>query len=312
MCALKSDGTVNCWGRGSRGQLGDGTNASKNYPVEVISGQDSADSLSSIVQLSSGNFFTCALKSDGTVNCWGSSYVGQLGDGTFTSKNYPVGVISGQGSSDPLRDIVQVSLGSEHACALKSDGTVNCWGYGDNGRLGDGTVVGKTYPVEVISGQGSSDPLSSIVQVSSGAQHTCALKSDGTVSCWGGGSSGELGDGTSTGKYYPVRVISGQNSSHPLRDIVQISLGGSHTCALKSDGTVSCWGDGSSGELGDGTNTNKNYPVGVISEQGSSNPLRDIVQVSSGAQHTCALKSDGTVSCWGNGAWTIGRWYKYR
>ena len=300
-CALKSDGTVSCWGHGGDGQLGNGSNAGKNHPVRVISGQGSSDPLSSIVQVNSGSYYNCALKSDGTVNCWGSSYDGQLGDGTYTSKNYPVRVISGQGSSDPLSSIVQLGSGAGHICALKSDGTVNCWGNGDDGRLGDGTVDGKTYPVGVISGQDSSNPLNSIVQVSSGSAHTCALKSDGTVNCWGSGSYGQLGDGTVVGKTYPVVVISGQGSSNPLRDIVQVSSGAAHTCALKSDGTVNCWGNGNLGRLGDGTSTSKNYPVEVISGQDSSHPLRDIVQVSSGANYTCALKSDGTVSCWGNG-----------
>ena len=136
--------------------------------------------------------------------------------------------------------------------------------------------------MEVISGQGSSNPLSSIIQVSSGGFHNCALKSDGTVNCWGNGENGELGDGTNTPKNYPVEVISGQNSSDPLSSIVQVSSGGSHTCALKSDGTVNCWGDGDSGRLGNGTSTSTNYPVGVISGQDSSDPLSSIVQVSSG------------------------------
>ena len=301
MCALKSDGIVNCWGDGLSGQLGNGSNVSKNYPVEVISGQGSSDPLSSIVQVSSGGAHTCALKSDGTVNCWGNGNNG-LGDGTFTSKNYPVRVISGQHSSHPLSSIVQVSSGFDHTCALKSDGTVNCWGNGESGQLGNGSKAFKTYPVRVISGQDSSHPLSSIVQVSSGLYHTCALKSDGTVNCWGNGESGQLGDGSNTDdKTYPVEVISGQDSSHPLRDIVQVSSGEHHACALKSDGTVNCWGKGGSGQLGDGTNTSKNYPVGVVSGPGNSDLLDGIVQVISGLRHTCALKSDGTVNCWGRG-----------
>ena len=300
-CALKSDGTVSCWGRGSSGQLGNGLNVNKNYPVGVISGQGSSNPLKDIVQVSSGSYYTCALKSDGTVNCWGNGLHGQLGDGANGDKNYPVGVISGQGSSDPLSSIVQVGSGADYNCVLKSDGTVNCWGDGSNGQLGNGLNVNKNYPVGVISGQGSSNPLKDIVQVSSGSYHNCVLKSDGTVNCWGYGGNGQLGNGLNVNKNYPVGVISGQGSSHPLRDIVQVSSGVAHICALKSDGTVSCWGDGAHGRLGDGTGVSKNYPVGVISGQGSSHPLRDIVQVSSGADYTCALKSDGTVNCWGYG-----------
>ena len=305
-CALKSNGTVNCWGYGSNGQLGDGTDgtsASKNYPVGVISGQDSSDLLGSIIQVSSGSYHTCALKSERSVSCWGYGSHGRLGvgDSTGASKSYPVGVISGPGNTDPLSDIIQVSSGDSHTCALKSNGTVSCWGRGNYGQLGDGTNVNKSYPVGVISGPSSTDPLNDIVQVSSGGSHTCALKSNGIVSCWGRGGDGQLGDGTNVNKNYPVGVISGQGHSSLLNGIVQIDLGGSHTCALKLDGTMSCWGNGNYGRLGDGTSASKNYPVGVISEQNSSNPLSGIVQVSLGEQHTCALKLNGTVSCWGRG-----------
>ena len=300
-CALKSDSTVSCWGAGGNGRLGDGATTNRNYPVGVISGQGSSDLLSGIVQVSLGSQHTCALKSDNTVSCWGSGTYGRLGDGTSDDRNYPVGVIAGQGSSDFLRGIVQVSSGGQNTCALKSDNTVSCWGAGGNGRLGDGTNVSKSYPVRVISGQGSSDLLSSIIQVSLGGQHTCALKSDGMVSCWGSGAYGQLGDGTAANRNYPVGVIAGQGSSDLLSGIVLISSGGQHTCALKSDSTVSCWGSGTYGRLGDGISDDRNYPVGVIAGQGSSDLLSGIVQVSSGQSHTCALKSDGTVSCWGAG-----------
>ena len=281
-CTLKSDGGVSCWGQGTHEQLGDGTSASKSYPVKVISEQGSSDPLSDIIQVSSGIYHTCALKSNGTMSCWGDGAEGQLGDGTNVGKNYPVGVVSGQGSSDLLSGIIQVSSGASHTCALKSNGTVNCWGDGLHGQLGDGTNADKNYPVGVISGPGSTDPLSDIIQVSSGSYHTCALKSNGTVNCWGFGGNGRLGDSTNANRNYPVGVISGQGHSSLLSGIVQIALGGYHTCALKSDGTVSCWGYGPDGQLGHGKNFNSWYPVGVILEQGSSDPLSDIIQVSFG------------------------------
>ena len=204
------------------------------------------------------------------MSCWGYGGNGRLGDGTNVSKNYPVGVISGQGSSDPLSDIIQISSGGRHTCALKSNGTMSCWGSGGYGRLGDGTIVEKNYPVEVISGQGSSNPLRDIVQVSSGEQHTCALKSNGTVSCWGSGGNGQLGDGTNVKKNYPVGVISGEGASTLLGNVIQIGENQSHTCVQVLTGELKCWGQGFHGELGNGGDSDKNYPVTVVVDGSTS------------------------------------------
>ena len=92
--------------------------------------------------ISAGGYHTCALKSNGTVWCWGNNYYGQLGDGTYVDKNIPVQVLN-------LTNVIQISAGEDHTCALKSDGTVWCWGRNDEGQLGDGTNVSKNIPVQV-------------------------------------------------------------------------------------------------------------------------------------------------------------------
>jgi len=264
-CALKSDGTVWCWGDNEYGELGDGTTTERHTPVQV-------SGLTNVVAVAPGSVHTCALKSDGTVWCWGDNYYGQLGDGTTTERHTPVQV-SG------LTNVVAVTVGSLHTCALKSDGTVWCWGFNGAGELGDGTTTDRHTPVQV-SG------LTNVVAVTVGFVHTCALKSDGTVWCWGYNHHGELGDGTTTDRHTPVQVSG-------LTNVVAVEAGGGHSCALKSDGTVWCWGDNYYGQLGDGTTTDRHTPVQVSG-------LTNVVAVTAGSEHSCALKSDGTVWCWGD------------
>ncbi|MCX6377947.1 MAG: hypothetical protein NT023_00490 [Armatimonadetes bacterium] len=117
------------------------------------------------------------------IYAWGFNGAGQLGNGTGTdTESTPV-------QTSNLTDVLQVSGGTFHSLALKSDGTVWAWGLNDNGRLGDGTATGRNTPVQISN-------LTGMAQVSAGNRHSLALKSDGTVWAWGGNSSGQLGDGT--------------------------------------------------------------------------------------------------------------------
>jgi len=207
--------------------------------------------------------------------CWGHNQYGQLGDGTTTHRLTPVQVQN-------LSDVVQVTEGFYHTCALKEDGTVWCWGRNSEGQLGDGTTTNRLTPVQV-------NNLSGVVQITAGDLHTCAVKQDGTVWCWGYNRYGQLGDGTTTNRLTPVQVKN-------LSNVVQIAAGHLHTCALKQDGTVWCWGNNSDGQLGDGTTTNRYTPVQVQN-------LTGVVQVAAGYVHTCALKQDSTIWCWGNNSY---------
>ena len=306
-CALAARGTVQCWGAGDSGQVGDGNDGDgfRERPVTVVAGEGSTDPLRAIVQITVGESNVCALTVQGNVLCWGSGLNGILGNGDSSGedKHYPLAVVEGAGSTEPLGDIVQVDLGDQHACAVSFEGIVQCWGAAISGQLGnnDPDLVSSSYPVTVVAGDGSSDPLRDIVQVSGGETHTCALTSTGRVWCWGTGTSGQLGQGSATSTNYPVAVVSGSGSTNPLTGIIQISAGGYHTCALKSSGGVVCWGSEGLGLLGNGNNssTKRPYPVAVVETEGSSNALANIVQIDVGNAHTCALRSTGGVACWG-------------
>ena len=163
-------------------------------------------------------------------------------------------------------EVVQVSAGYGHSCARKSDSTVWCWGGDFWGQLGDGTRGDsdgrRMTPVQVIDGGG---PLSSVKSVSAGAQHTCALKTDGSVWCWGATWSGRLGDGTRGDsdevRLAPVRVRRG---SGYLTSVKSLSSGGVHTCAVRTDGSAWCWGYNEHGQIGNGTDEYPMTPVQVL------------------------------------------------
>jgi len=247
-CAILDDGTVSCWGNNGDGQLGDGPTTNRSTPTQT----SSLGTGRTAVAISSGGFHTCALLDDASVSCWGYNGDGQLGDGTNTDRSTPAQTSSlGTG-----RTAVAISSGDRYTCAILDDGSVSCWGY-NWGNIGDGTTIQRNTPTQTSSlGTGRT-----AVAITSADMHTCALLDDGSVSCWGRNWGGRLGDGTTTDRYTPAPTSSlGTN-----RTAVALSSGGGHNCALLDNGTVSCWGRNLSGELGDGTQINRNTPTPTAS-----------------------------------------------
>jgi len=264
-CAVLSDGTVQCWGSNSKGQLGNGTNTDSNIPVGV-SRITTATAIAA-----AGDGQTCAVLSDGTVNCWGDNGYGELGNGTFTGSNIPVPV-------NGISTATEIAMGSSLTCALLSDGTVKCWGYNFYGELGNGTTTNSNSPVGVIG-------ISSPIALAGGAYHTCAVLSGGTVYCWGDNSNGQLGNGTNTDSTTPVLAATSGFKA--------IAAGDYHTCALSSTGHVWCWGLNDNGQLGNGTTTDSNTPVQL------GFPISTATAIAAGGNTTCAVLHTGEVYCWG-------------
>jgi alpha-tubulin suppressor-like RCC1 family protein len=220
-----------------------------------------------------------ALRADGTVATWGMNAYGQLGDGTTTYRLTPVNVTGG------LDDVIAIAAGYRHSVALKVDGTVWSWGDNGGGILGAGIADAyRTSPVQVVT---SSGPLTGITAISAGLFHTMALKSDGTVWVWGQSNYGALGQGNLNTQTRAVQVPG-------LTGITAIVAGGWYSLALQTNGSTSgnVWGFGlnDSGQLLDGTTTNRLSPV-----LGSA----QITLMGAGAQHTVVRKVDGTI--WGAG-----------
>ncbi len=136
--------------------------------------------------------------------------------------------------------MVEVAAGLVHTCAVRSDGTVWCWGRNDKGQLGDATTTDATSPVQV-TGPGGTGTLTGIASITAGAEFTCATGTDTTVRCWGENSDGQLGDGTSTDATSPVQVT-GPGGTGTLTGATEAAAGEAFTCAIRTDTTAWCWG----------------------------------------------------------------------
>ena len=291
-CARMTDGgTVWCWGKNDDGQTGNGTfttNCGKNCPaVQVLTGKGSGP-LTGATKLAAGFNHTCALK-DGALQCWGLNLAGQLGDGT-TNPSAVALVVNQSPGGGALGVLAEAAAGMSHTCARMDDGNVYCWGDNLSGQLGNGSAgeaAGAQWPTAVhLEKKGVG-----IVQVAAGEDHTCARKDNGPLYCWGEDKYGQVGDNSTDAKPTPTSVLSFSGS-------VFLSTGEDGTCAVKGDGSLWCWGNNGNGQLGDGTVENqRNVPTAVLDADGQ--PLSQVTQVGMGESHTCALKNDGTVWCWG-------------
>jgi alpha-tubulin suppressor-like RCC1 family protein len=210
------------------------------------------------------------------VYTWGLNSQGQLGTNTITCRSSP-GTVAGT-----IITWCGVSIGSNHTAAVKTDGTAWSWGYNGQGQLGDGTVTLKSAPGQVAGLN------SNWCQISAGGFNTAAVKTDGTAWTWGINTSGQLGDGTITGRSSPGTTAGGGTSW------CEISAGGGHTAAVKTDGTAWTWGVNTWGQLGNNSTTARCSPVTTV---GGGTTW---CQISAGACHTAAIKTDGTAWAWGD------------
>ena len=152
--------------------------------------------MADVEAVTTGDYHTCAMKSDGTAWCWGWNAAGNLGNGTTEDSSVPVQV-SG------VTDAEEIGAGNLFSCCRLGDGTAWCWGFNYEGALGDGTTEDRHTPVPVIG-------LDDVVQLSVGGMghSACALVGDGTAWCWGDNVFSQLGDGTTTNSATPVQVLS--------------------------------------------------------------------------------------------------------
>lgn len=333
-CALTAAGGVKCWGLGHRGQLGAEeigscvdpfgrpTGSCNATPVDVVGLE------SGVVAVIAGYNHTCAITAEGGLKCWGWNAMGQLGDGTTTTRWTPVDVcevydhLAGQ-CLQPLSDVSAVAGGYEHTCALTDDGGLKCWGSNIYGGLGaeanescDDPFLGfpiacSTSPLDVVGLE------SGVAAVTAAAVHTCALSNAGGAKCWGLNDRAQLGTETDEFCLDPVFQEPSACSTVPLdvlglaSGVAAVAAGGHHTCALTSDGGLKCWGLNFHGELGDGTPSERpetlivrTTPVDVcrvyddVAEE-CLRPLSGVAAVDAGGNYTCAVTRVGSLKCWG-------------
>ena len=305
-CALLATSIV-CWGGNTSGQLGDSSaGASSARPVTVQAA--SGVSLSGVRAIDAGKSFTCAVLSDQSVACWGDDQYGQLGRGTSGSGSvgYTAARVLGiAGIEATLTGVERVSSGMAHACALLGSGAVRCWGYNARGQVGNGAKgpAPVSQPVAVRNGLNSGDLVAAAV--TAGGSFSCVRFSGGEASCWGDNSSGQLGTDTA-GEAMSLPVVVGGGGFSTLRGVSQIEAGlGAHVCARLSSGQGACWGGNYWGQLGNGASGStaaSMRPVGVlqVGEQPGGARMTDITAFSLGPNHSCALRSDASIACWGS------------
>jgi len=286
-CAILDNGSVSCWGWNNYGQLGDGTSGSaadKYTPTQT----SSLGANRTAVAISSGTYHTCVILDNGDVSCWGLGTYGRLGNGGTSNQNTPT-LTSSLGAG---RTAVALSSGYYHTCAILDNGAVSCWGANWFGLLGNGGSSQQNSPT-LTSSLGANRTAVAISTGSSIGFHTCAILDNGDVSCWGRNSNGQLGNGGTSEKTTPTLT----NGLGTGRTAIDISSGYTHTCAILDNGSVSCWGQGINGKLGNGTTSNQFSPT-LTSGLGAN---RTAVAISSGGQHTCAILDNGKGVCWGQG-----------
>ena len=259
-CVVRLNGKAACLGLGVFGALGNGRptlQAGPELPVQGLT--DATD-----VQL--GELFSCALRANKQINCWGVGPFGPDATSYMHQTSVPASV-------PDANDVESFGVGGSHGCAVITGGSVKCLGDGDDGRLGNGSD-GDSFLAAV-----NVDGITDAAAVAAGRQHSCALLTGGTVKCWGDNWSGQLGDGTNDASSTP-KAVSG------LTDVSAVAAGGDTTCAIE-DGGVWCWG-----ELNDSNNTRSNEPEAVAG-------ISTATKVAVGRSHACAVLADETAVCWG-------------
>ncbi len=201
-----------------------------------------------------------------------------------------------------LTGISQVSAGAFHTCAVTVGGSVYCWGDNTYGQLGNNSIKNSTTPVKVINGNNVFDDFPAVKNISLGMYHTCAVTKSEDLYCWGRNDYYQLGSGDNNNKLYPTKVI-GENGDSFL-NILSVSAGDNHTCAITKDGNLYCFGKNDYYQLGTGDDYEYSYPTRVIDN--TNEYLSNIIQVSLGESYTCAVNSLGELYCWGKKRfWTI-------
>ena len=198
--------------------------------------------------------------------------------------------------ADSLLHGTQVAVGEDHTCAILTDATVACWGNNSDGQLGNNSVPHTAVPVAVYLPGSSRHKLSNIIDIAASGYFTCALQNTGAVYCWGKNAYGSLGNGTTDATPFPTML------SIP-EPVLAITAGAYHACALldNADHSALCWGNNSSGQIGDNSTTTRLLPVDVMVAKGAGTALlTGISQISAGGNHTCVSFEDSGAMCWGS------------
>lgn len=265
---VRADGTVWAWGRDDYGQLGDGSSGDNRTTPAMVT------NLSGVVGVAAGNYFSLAMRDDGTLWAWGQNSSGQLGAGTNTSLPVPVAVAG-------VSNAIGIAAGRDHALAALADGSVVAWGENGEGQLGDGSRTDRFTPVTVPG-------LSNVVGVGAGIYQSFAVDASGRLWAWGDGTYGALGVGDTTDRLSPTAVPGMTNVATVASTLGNFGL------AIDSWGNLWGWGKNNAYQLGDGTQVDRYSPIPV-------GPLEGVSWTSGGGSTGYAIREDGRGWAWGGG-----------
>lgn len=312
-CSVKNDGSVYCWGDNKNAALGTDAAALPTPKAQRVA------NVSGAIAVRPNAYFSCAILGDGRVQCWGDDHLPTIMHGfdnaidagiidlslCIVHRGGDVACGDAQWEKDEegppqlravqgIKNAVALASGSRHGCALLATGEVAC--FGDKDKLASTGSAPQAENENANENADESDDgkyksvlvknLKDAVQISSKENHTCAVRKNGQIACWGENWSGQLGSGDREEHDAPVAV-------QFISDAVAVATGNDHTCALRRTGEIACWGRGASGELGNGSYDSSEGPVAV-------NGINDAVAIAAGEQSTCAMRKSGAVMCWGS------------
>ncbi len=286
-CVLLQDKTVRCWGDNSSGQLGLGDTRSRgaNEAIRDVPALQFGTGFVP-VKLVASAVQTCAISETGDAKCWGAQ--------SSLKPDQVLNLIDFL--NEKVKDIVSNSLAS-HFCAILESNKVQCWGDNPFGQLGDRSLVSRPLPsgvpIQLSSEAG--------VQISVGGQHTCALLADKSLHCWGRNARGQLGYGdTNTFGFAATHIL--DSRVVPVTDAAQVITGFDHTCIITTNRKLRCWGGAAEGQLGYGNTLDIGTTPSTLPESVGFVELgAEVSQMVAGGQFSCALLTNNTVKCWGNG-----------
>jgi alpha-tubulin suppressor-like RCC1 family protein len=267
-------GQLWCWGDNASDQLG----LPEDAP-ELITRPELVGSRSDWFTVAAGARHTCALRAPGVLRCWGDNSQGQLGSSSGRSREEP---------RVPWSDFIQLKCGGNSCCALRSGGALYCWGSNQDGNLGIGSedTGSVDVPTEVVSEQ------IFLRAFSVGKSHSCAIASDRTLWCWGSNAEHQLGLAAAQKVLVPTQVEDDEG------DWLWVTAGGSQTCGVRRGNVLYCWGDNREGQVGI-ERIGPDGEVVVTEEPLTVTMANDWIRVAAGDKHTCAIKREQPLSCWG-------------
>ena len=278
-CARTQAGEVYCWGDSNTGQVGDGSDGRVLAPAKLTT-----DTLGSALgparSIAAGTEHTCAVFGDGGLYCWGDNDAGELGNPSMTTAQRRPSSVLDAASASATGTLVAAGL--SHSCAVDAGGNMSCWGENSANQLG----VSHTTLPSTSAPRLALDAVARPV-VGADAYHSCALRRDDSLWCWGGNDDGQVGNGSAQNVSQPVAVL-------PPGTTRSASIANETSCAITITGEPQCWGANADGQLGDGTTLPRSQPAPVVA-------LADLRAISVGGAHVCAIRRDHTLWCWGRG-----------